>query len=108
MMIQRKKAVSFALAATLALASLASQAVTLLRSMEDVAKIRVGTTTEKEVRALLGDPSYTQRDARRNWNGLQYYVFQYGERSIVWVSVSDDGVVREVIQMPHKRISGAT
>ena len=103
-----KRAIAVALAAWLVAAGWAAQGANFLYSTENVARIRVGATTAKEVRELLGEPFNTRRDARRGWNGLEYRVFQYGERSVLWVSVSDDGVVREVIQLRQKSIAGAS
>ena len=106
MMNQWNKAAFLALAAPLFAASMAAGAADL-RSLENVAKIRVGTTTVKEVQDLLGEPNSTRRDSRRGWNALEYRVFMYGESSVLWVSVSQDGVVREVIQLAQKRSSGS-
>jgi hypothetical protein len=66
---------------------------------ENIGKVVPNATTAKEVRLLLGPPYRITRMDR-----LQRDVWEYPwkiaeERRILWVQVSRDGVVREVIEM---------
>ncbi len=93
-------------AVMLAAAQLAGNAAAqgdYLKSTENVAKIRTGQTTGTEVEALLGKSIRVTRNSRRGWDQWEYRVFAYGERGTLWISLSDDGVVREVLQLMEKR-----
>ncbi len=91
------------LAATQLAGNAAAQSGDYLKSTENVAKIRTGQTTGNEVEALLGKSIRMTRNSRRGWDQWEYRVFSYGERSTLWISLSDDGVVREVLQLVEKR-----
>jgi len=75
-----------------------------LKSTEKVANIRIGQSTIKEVEDLLGKPFGIERNSRRSWNEWEYRVFAYGQRSSLWISFSDDGIVRDVVQLQEKRM----
>ena len=62
-------------------------------------KIAVGSSTTKDVRALLGPPGATGRLGRLERTWWEYRFFDYQERRVLWVQFSDDGVVREVLDM---------
>jgi hypothetical protein len=81
----------------------ASQGNLYLKSTESLAKVRVGQTTGKEVEALIGPAMRITRNSRREWNQWEYRVFAYGQRSTLWISLSDDGVVREVVELQERR-----
>lgn len=66
---------------------------------ENVYKLVAGTTTEKQVRELLGPPgsiSTMERQARKVW---EYKMLEEPTLMILWVQFSSDGVVREVLYM---------
>jgi outer membrane protein assembly factor BamE (lipoprotein component of BamABCDE complex) len=67
-----------------------------LTSTENVAKIQVGKTTVKEVEQALGAPVEVSRDSRRGWD---YWLYRIHRRSKIWIGVSSDGVVREVVEV---------
>lgn len=75
---------------------------------ENIRKIGAGVWTQKEVRELLGPPFDSGRLAlrARQWWGYRYSA--YGEMRALWVQFSDDGVVREVLDMPDPEFSRPT
>lgn len=75
---------------------------------ENIRKIAAGVWTQKEVRELLGPPFDSGRLAvrARQWWGYRYSA--YGETRALWVQFSDDGVVREVLDMPDPEFSRPT
>ena len=66
---------------------------------ESLSKLVSGTTTTKDVRALLGPPARTTRMERQARDAWEYEYYYYQERRVVWVQFSDDGVVQEVLDM---------
>ena len=83
----------------------AAQAYTgFLKSLENVAKIQVGTTTKAQVQALLDEPLRITQNGRRAWDVWEYRTFTYGERGHLYVSFSSaDSVVREVVYRGPER-----
>ena len=69
----------------------------LVRS--NLARLAVGISTVKEVRELFGPPGRAGRLPRQEREWWEYKFFDYEDRRIFWVQFSDDGVVREVIDM---------
>ncbi|MFY9314556.1 MAG: hypothetical protein WAO95_03235 [Burkholderiales bacterium] len=63
------------------------------------ARIAKGISTAAEVRELLGPPSWRLRDARRRADIWEYATLAGREGRILRVEFSEDGVVREVIEM---------
>ena len=94
-------------AALVALAGAAPGYANYLATTAEVAKIRVGATTSKQVEALLGKPASVARDSRRGLDSWEYRGFEYAQRGSLWISFSSDGVVREVIQLRQKSAPGA-
>ncbi len=66
---------------------------------ENIRKIVAGAWTKKGVRELLGPPADSGRLALqpREWWGYRHSA--YGEKRVLWVQFSGDGVVREVLDM---------
>lgn len=67
----------------------------------NVRKLAAGSTTRKEVRELFGPPfvvSYLPRQKREVW---EYKLLEVDFKWNLWVQFSDDGIVREVLQMRH-------
>ena len=65
----------------------------------NVAKLIPGTWTKKEVRELFGPPGDSVRYARLQREVWSYKFFGDSQRRIIYVQFSDDGVVREVMDM---------
>ena len=63
-----------------------------------IAKVAVGMR-EEEVRELFGPPREISRLPRQQRNVWEYPWRTAREMRILWVQFSDDGVVREVIEM---------
>lgn len=73
-------------------------------TVENVAKLQAGTTTRQDVRELFGPPfetSYLPRQQREVWG---YRLLEVTFKWQLWVQFSDDGVVREVLQMRHREM----
>ena len=70
-------------------------------TVENVRKITAGSTTKQDVHDLFGPPfltSYLTRQKRDVW---EYQVLEVDFKWKLWVQFSDDGIVREVLQMRH-------
>ncbi|MFY9314550.1 MAG: outer membrane protein assembly factor BamE [Burkholderiales bacterium] len=67
----------------------------------NIAQIRAGAWTRKEVRELLGPPGLSGRLALlpREWWEYKFRDDQDYQYRVLWVQFSDDGVVREVLDM---------
>jgi len=104
-MITRILTIAWALvAAMLATGSVAQSAAPYLKSLENVSKIQVGTTTKAEVKELLGEPPRITQNGRRAWDVWEYRTYTYAERGNLYVSFSSaDGVVREVVYRGPER-----
>lgn len=63
------------------------------------AKVVANTWTKKEVSELLGPPGKTGRFDRQKRDWWEYRYFLIPDYRIVWVQFSDDGVVREMMDM---------
>ena len=66
---------------------------------QNVAKIAADASTMKEVRELLGPPGRAGRLALQPRAWWEYKMRSDYEKRVVWVQFSDDGVVREVLDM---------
>ena len=62
-------------------------------------KIVAGGSTMKEVRDLFGPPGRVGRLERQARTWWEYKYDDYDQRRVIWVQYSDDGVVREVLDM---------
>jgi len=70
-------------------------------TVENVRKLAAGSTTRKEVRELFGPPfvvSVLPRQKREVW---EYKLLEVEFKWNLWVQFSEDGIVREVLQMRH-------
>ena len=66
--------------------------------LKNFARLSAGSTTTRDVRALLGPPNRAFRNERQQrevWEYLYYNAAQIP--FILYVQASDDGVVREVV-----------
>ena len=66
---------------------------------EKIRGIQVGKTTKEQVRELLGPPYRTSRAPLKPLDVWEYPWRIAEDRRILWVSFSDDGVAREVVEM---------
>ena len=79
----------------------------VLRSIEQrltVGNVRLllpGKTTRGDVRELLGPPFIESRMPRQQREVWEYQLLEYEFKWKLWVQFSDDGIVREVLQMRH-------
>jgi hypothetical protein len=77
----------------------------VLRSLEQVltyenaGKLVPGTTTRRQVRELLGPPGEVSRFPRQQREVWEYKWLYYDDKRVLWVQFSDDGIVREAINM---------
>lgn len=77
----------------------------VLKSLEQrltrdhIAKLVAGTSTMKEVREIFGPPGRTGHLALLPREWWEYKFRDYQDFRVLWVQFSDEGVVREVIDM---------
>ena len=63
------------------------------------AKVVANTWTKKEVRELLGPPGKQGHFDRQKRDWWEYRYFLSPDYRVVWIQFSDDGVVREIMDM---------
>ena len=75
-------------------------------TQQNLAKIVPQTWTQKEVRELFGPPANTVHFDRQQREVWSYRYYPDHERRVIYVQFSDDGVVREVMDMidPHEEM----
>ncbi len=78
-----------------------------LSTGENIAKIQAGKTTGKEVEQLLGAPLRVVPDGRRGWDYWEYRVYEWPRRKL-WIGISGDGVVRDVVQLIERERPGTS
>src|SRR5688572_26643345 len=66
---------------------------------ENIGRLIAGTSTTQDVRALFGPPGSTGRLPRLERVWWEYKYLDYQDQRVLWVRFSDDGVVREVLDM---------
>ena len=77
----------------------------VLRSLEqtltpdNIRRIQADKTTKDEARELLGPPYRVTRAPFKPYDVWEYWWRNVEDRRILWISFSDDGVAREVIEM---------
>ena len=62
-------------------------------------KVIPGTSTRAEVRELLGPPGTVSRLPRQEREVWEYKWEHYEEKRVLWVQFSDDGIVRESMNL---------
>lgn len=74
---------------------------------QNFAKIVAGVWTGKEVRELLGPPALAGRLALqpRDWWEYKFREYPDYDYRVLWVQFSEDGVVRELLDMPDPEFS---
>lgn len=70
-------------------------------TLENVKRLVPGSTTRKDVRELFGPPFGAMRLSRLQREVWEYQLVDVNFRWKLWVQFSDDGIVREVLQMRH-------
>jgi len=63
---------------------------------EHLQRIHIGTTTADQVRAILGPPYQITRAPFKPLDVWEYPWRSAGQDRVLWVSLSDDGIVREI------------
>ena len=64
----------------------------------NIQKLRAKVTKE-DVRELIGPPYRTSREPRMPWETWEYpWLNTFRELRVLWVSFSDDGVARQVVE----------
>ena len=66
---------------------------------ENIARLVSGKSTTAEVREIFGPPKRAVRMHRQQRDGWAYNSRSYDEYRVLWVQFSDDGLVREVLDM---------
>lgn len=66
---------------------------------ENIARLELNATTRDQVRELIGPPWRTVRAALKPLDVWEYPWLEITDKRILWISFSDDGVAREVIEM---------
>ncbi len=62
-------------------------------------KVIPNTTTREQVRELLGPPGDVSRFPRQQREVWEYKWLHYDEKRVLWVQFSDDGIVRESMNL---------
>jgi hypothetical protein len=70
-------------------------------TVENVEKVRHGSSTKKEVRELFGPPFFVSYQPLQQRDVWQYQVRDGQFKWFLWVQFSADGVTREVLLMRH-------
>jgi hypothetical protein len=70
-------------------------------TVENVRKIAAGKSTKQDVHDLFGPPFLTAYMARQQREVWEYQILEVDFKWKLWVQFSDDGIVREVLQMRH-------
>lgn len=70
-------------------------------TVENVRRIVVDQWTRQDVRTLFGPPFEVTRLTLKPREVWEYQILEIAFRWKLWVQFSDDGVVREVLQMRH-------
>lgn len=68
-------------------------------TIENISALVAGSTTKQAVRERFGPPGLASRLPRQERDVWEYKWLFYDEKRILWVQFSDDGIVREVINM---------
>lgn len=66
---------------------------------QNIARLQVGTSTKNDVLGFFGPPGNAGRYPRLEREWWEYKFFDYQDRRILTVQFSDDGIVREVLDM---------
>jgi hypothetical protein len=66
--------------------------------------IRPGVTTELQVRELLGQSVHIVDYAARGQHELEYEARDYGDPLVIWISVGNDGIVRDISRMKRGKL----
>jgi len=66
---------------------------------ENIGKLAANQSTAEDVRALFGPPGATGHLPLMPREWWEYKYLDYQDRRILWVQFSEDGIVREVLDM---------
>lgn len=65
----------------------------------NIARLELNATTREQVRELIGPPYRSARAAFKPLDVWEYPWLEITDKRILWISFSDDGVAREIIEM---------
>lgn len=99
-----KSMLSVAMLTAFVAGSAAAQLRDSWTTIESAAKIQVGKSNSKDVEALLGKPGKVIRNNRKSQTDWGYPIYADGRRGTLWITTTDDGVVREVLQILDRRM----
>lgn len=68
-------------------------------TLENINALMAGSTNRNEVRERFGPPGTASRLPRQERDVWEYKWLHYDDKRVLWVQFSDDGIVREVINM---------
>jgi hypothetical protein len=75
------------------------RAVTPRLTQQNLKALVAGSSSTKDVRAVLGPPDRVTRMSRLERDVWEYPYRNYEEYRVIWVQFSQDGIVREVLDM---------
>jgi hypothetical protein len=75
------------------------KAVEPRRLQANLGRLEAGRSTTKDVRALFGPPQQVSRLDRQKREVWEYLYTHYQEYRVIWFQFSDDGVMRETLDM---------
>jgi outer membrane protein assembly factor BamE (lipoprotein component of BamABCDE complex) len=64
---------------------------------DNIATLEAGISRREDVRALLGPPYFVSHFERQQREVWEYKRFEIGERKVLLVQFSDDGLMREIV-----------
>jgi outer membrane protein assembly factor BamE (lipoprotein component of BamABCDE complex) len=99
---QRMKARSLVLiplAAAAILAAAPARAAGYIDSPQQLAQVRAGSTTARELEQLLGAPLRKLSFPARGVDAWEYEISEGSKRAIISISIGRDGVVRELLRI---------
>jgi hypothetical protein len=82
------------------------KAIEQVLDYEHMERIRVGTTTADQMREILGPPYRITRAPFKPLNVWEYPWRSAGQARVLYVSVSDDSIVREILDTRDPEGSG--
>lgn len=67
-------------------------------------RIQPGVTTEKQVQELLGQSVHVVDYPARGRHELEYEARDYGDSLVIWISIGNDGIVRDYSVMKRGKL----
>ncbi len=99
-----KTMLSVAMLTAFVAGSAAAQMRDSRKMIESVARIQIGKSNSRDVEVLLGTPDKVTRNNRKSQTEWGYSIYDDGRRGTLWIMTTDDGMVREVLQLMDRRM----